>query len=114
MTDAIYNRTISIFRQAAQAGVGAIGYGGTTPAQQAQIATGISASIQLVKSKAANAAGLPTDVSTTEWRIFYRSTNMSLMSERDVIVDDLGRRFEVMGAYPNPFGYSALCRLLEL
>lgn len=114
MTDAIYNRTIAIFRQAAQAGVGAIGYGGTTPAQQAQIASDIAASIQLVKSKAANPAGLPADVPTTEWRIFFRSANPILMSESDVIVDDLGRRFEVMGAYPNAFGYSALCKLLEL
>jgi hypothetical protein len=111
---AIYDRVIAISRQAQQTGAGALGYGGTTPAQQLPVATGIAASIQLVKSKSNAPANLPTDVPTTEWKIFFRSTNRTLLLERDVITDDLGRRFEVIGAYPNPFGFSALCRLLEL
>ncbi|WP_042298960.1 hypothetical protein [Paraburkholderia kururiensis] len=111
---AIYDRVIAISRPANQTGVGAIGYGGATQGTLQQIASGIAASIQLVKSKAVNPAGLPGDVPTTEWRIFFRSTDLSLLSERYVISDDLGRRFEVLGAYPNVFGFSALCKLLEL
>jgi hypothetical protein len=36
------------------------------------------------------------------------------LQERYVIADALGRRFQVLGAYPNVFGFSALCKLLEL
>lgn len=110
----IYPRTISIARGAAQSGVGEIGYGGHVQADEDTLFTDIPASIQQKKEGGKPDAGLPGDTAKrTFWRIFFNLPNGSVNS-RDIIIDELGVRYEVMAPYWNSLGYNCLCERLEV
>ena len=110
----LYPRTISITRQAAPNAVGAVGYNGRAPVIMASIASGIPASIQLKSTGSKPGAGLPTDTAKRSyWRIYFAGA-LGLVTERDIITDDLGKRYQVTAATWSPLGYSALCDLLEV
>jgi hypothetical protein len=109
----LYPRTITIKRAAAQTGVGAIGYGGAIAAEEQMLIEGIPASIQNTRLGRESKVGLPTDVPQSIWKIFY-NVDAALVRERDIIYDDLGRRFRIIAANPHSLGYTSMCELLEV
>lgn len=109
----LYPRTITIKRTAPQTGVGAAGYGGTVAADETVIVADLPASIQSTRIGRENKVGLPQDVQQSIWRIFYKAA-ADLVRERDIVYDDLGRRFRIIAAYPHAMGYSSTCELLEV
>lgn len=107
----LYPRTVSIKRQTSVSGVGALGYGGETLATESFVATGLRAAIQS-SSNAARSELLPGSARGSSWYIFVRA-KLGSITERDVVVDDLGKRYQVTSAYYNSLGYKLTADLLD-
>ncbi len=107
----LYPRTISIYRSSNPSGAGLQPY--NDPNQLQVVAAGIPAAIQAKKELSTPPAGLPGDVRRrTYWNVEFRAT-MGAVRNTDVIVDDLGLRYQVTTAYWTPLGYNCLCETLE-
>lgn len=108
----IYPRTISIVRQVLSTAVGALPYRGETPSNETTVASGIPASIQRKKVGQKAMAGLPGDGNQSIWQILF-NLPIGTVNVRDVIVDELGVRYQVQAPYWNSMGYNCTCERLE-
>lgn len=86
------NRTINVLRPAAQAGVGAIGYGGDTVATETPLMTAWPASVLQGTKGEKSMAGLPMDDRNPWVQILLPAISGVNIRTSDVITDDLGRR----------------------
>jgi hypothetical protein len=112
----LYDRTISITRATAQTGAGLQGYGGDVEASETVIVSEIAAGIQPRRIGQKNDPNLPLDVTKAQWSIYFRLApgfDATTVQDRDFVTDDLGRRFQVVSAYPNPFGFMLHCVRME-
>lgn len=113
----IYPRTISVNRPKQESGFGVVnGYVAQAPSDETTVASGIPASIQAKAASSHNPAGLPSDSKAlTTWRVLTKRGTLAdgLVQNRDVVVDDLGRRFQVIAAYTNSLGACFLCEQME-
>lgn len=112
----IYPRIISIRRPNTDSAVGAQPYSGTTQANETQIAADLPASIQLQSKGGTPEAGTPSDAfSMSRYAVMipFFAAPLGLITERDIVVDDLGKRYQVVGAYWNSLGHNLSCTLLE-
>lgn len=112
----VYPRTVSILRQAAQTGFGALPPSGAGLALEQAIATGLPASIQHKSTGARPEAGLPADAANrTLWRVFIPLGGLTLgaVQRGDIVVDDLGQRYQVTAPYWNSLGHNLLAERLE-
>lgn len=113
----IYPRTISITRPGAQSST-AVGPQGQAPSSQrsleTSVASGIQASIQ-AKSGGNSPVGLPADGKQAFWRVLTpkKALTAGQVQDRDIIVDDLGRRFQVLADYTNSMGANFLVQRIE-
>ncbi len=102
----LYPRTISVYRPAAPSATGLQPYNDVSA--QTFVASGIPATIDLKKEVGTQPANLPGDTSRrTYWNINFKGA-LGLVLENDVIVDDLGQRYQVTGAYWTMLGYQVL------
>lgn len=108
----IFPRTITVKRHTATAGKGFVGYSGVTDGDLTVILSNVQASIQLKRSGGSPEAKLPADGDKTKWRIMFQAA-VGTVTENDLIIDDLGKRYQVKGAYWNSLGYQCACELLE-
>ena len=78
------------------------------------ILSGLRASIQ-EKGKASRMdLALPADTEGgANWSIFIPDATNGQIQNRDVIVDELGNRYQVGAAYWNSLGYRCRCKQLE-
>lgn len=106
----LYPRTITVWRLPKQVAAGAQGFLGQTDAgyvQQPQpTPVSIAAAVQMKKDSGSQPAKLPADVSKrVYWEILTapgpQPTNLE---SNDIVKDDLGRRFQVVGSYLTAFG----------
>ncbi len=117
----LYPREITIQRPAeiAPTTVGAVGYQGTTEAAETFVYGPVFASIIGTGAGTAlsgSSEHLPADSPIMHWNIFlpaYANTTVPLIMEQDVVYDDLGRRFQVVGAQPTPLGEKLICIRLK-
>ena len=111
----LYPRTVVIHRPAGQPGVGALGYGGQVVAQEAVIATDIPASIQLEREGQRNPTGLPGDAKQASHSVFIRRAVLPLgaVRSRDIVIDDLGKRYQVLDPYFDSLGHRLAVMVLE-
>lgn len=102
----IYPRTIAVHRPGAQSGEGALAYGGAGQSTESALKTGVPASIQLRREGQRNPTGLPGDGARPSWDVFTRRGTLVAgdVHDRDIFVDDLGRRFQVLGDYIDSLG----------
>lgn len=102
------NRSIKITRQQAQTAVGAIGYGGSVPSQEVDVlgAPGAfwPASI-LFGGKRQQGVGLPAGVQNVGWLILLPPSVPITIKSSDIVTDDLGRRYAVVGAELTDLGW---------
>lgn len=113
----LYPRTVTVRRPNPQTGTGAIGYGGETAANETALLFGqaFPASIQHRSGKGKQGGSLPADApSRADWYIFIRAPNNGDITENDIIVDDLGKRYQVIAAYWNSLGYRVSAELLQM
>ena len=112
----IYPRTISVKRPAANSGTGSIGYGGEIPSTETAIASGLPASIQHHSGQGRTVTGLPADAPKgADWYIFLKAAVAEgTITENDIVIDDLGKRYHVIAAYWAPLGYRRATTLLRM
>lgn len=113
----LYPRTISVRRPAQTGGVGIVaGYVAQTAAAETVVASAVAASIQAKAAGSHNPADLPADSKgVASWKIFTPRGALAdgVVLNRDVIADDLGRRFQIVAAYTHPLGGCFLCEQME-
>ena len=124
MTGFLYSRLIDIHRAVPVAVSGAANvatletpYSGTTVADETVIYAGIAASIQYDTRDMRLTAPLPADTARPGgWNIYIPGSAgipASGITENDIVIDEIGRRYQVEAAYPNPLGWKLHCRYLK-
>lgn len=114
----IYARTVSITRPNPLTGVGIVagGYSAVTKGNESTVATGLPASIQQTREPGSPEGRTPSDApDRTVWNVFIPAASAAngLITERDIVIDDLAKRYVVIAAYWNALGYRLRCELLE-
>lgn len=120
----IYSRTIAIHRPAVIAAPGSANvatlvsaYSGDTIASETVLFTGIAASIQYKDRDLRATAPLPADTTRPGgWNIYIpraAGIDEGAITENDVVIDEVGRRYQVEAAYPHPLGWKLHCRFLK-
>lgn len=99
------NRTINVLRPAAQAGVGAVGYGGDTIATETPLMTAYPASVLQGTKGEKNMAGLPMDDRNPWVQILLPAVSGITIRTSDIITDDLGRRMIASSAELTDLGW---------
>jgi hypothetical protein len=100
------NRIVNVFRPQQQSGVGAVGYGGDTVAQETPLITGYPASVLVGTKSDKSLVNLPGDVRNPAWAILLPvlPANTYLRNE-DVITDDQNRRYVISSAELTDLGW---------
>lgn len=100
------NRVVTVYRPQQQPGVGAVGYGGNTAANETAIITAFPASV-LQGTKGENGdVKLPGDVRNAWWSILLPNIPGAVyLRSDDVIVDEFARRYTVSSAEQTDLGW---------
>jgi hypothetical protein len=111
----LYPRTVAFNRPAAQSGVGAQPYGGQVVASETVVVTAVRASIQERREGTNNPVGLPGDAMRPTFYVFIPKAALALgvVLDRDIMIDDLGQRYQVVAPYWDSLGYRLTVLLLE-
>jgi hypothetical protein len=115
-TQALFDRTVAIHRPIKPTAVGAITYGGLLETQETVLFSGIPASIQTNRQRDRPIGNLPGDVLIRAiWNVYLPLgyANAGQIVERDVVVDDLGRRLQIFAAWAHILGWTLNAELLE-
>jgi hypothetical protein len=112
----IWNRVISVRRPQSSPVAGDGGYSGLQATNETVIASGIPASIQSA-SRGGTSEGIgrvPSDAGRSLWRIHIPvwAQPTAPINVRDVVIDDLGRRFQVAAPWLDSLGPCLLGELL--
>ena len=91
------NRTINVYRPQQQTGIGAVGYGGDTDANETLLMQQWPASLLRGSKGDRNGVNLPGDVRSPWWEILLPYAGVQIRTD-DVITCDLGRRYIVSSA----------------
>jgi hypothetical protein len=112
----LYPRTITVTRPNPETGFGAQPYSAVLPTDETQILSAVTASIQnRRKGMSGRGNDLPSDSGKTDWAIFIPFSQAALgsIAERDIVTDDLGKRYQVAAAWWDSLGYQLVCSLLQ-
>jgi hypothetical protein len=105
----LYPRIVSIRRQntPAAASVGSQSFGGESPANETVIATNVPASIQYDRVGRVTPSNLPASSGLPYIKILIPQTALPLgtINKNDIVVDDIGQRYQVMSNIFTNFGY---------
>ena len=113
----LFDRVISIRRPNKVTLVGAQPYSGLLPTAETVLFTGIAASIQFQPKRDRPLGNLPSDATTmAQWHIYVPAGSFvaGQVVERDVIADDIGRRFRIFAAWATALGWVLAVELLEV
>jgi hypothetical protein len=124
VTGFLYSRVIDIHRADPVAVSGAANvatleapYSGVTSTSETVLYTGVAASIQYKDRDLRLTAPLPADTTRPGgWNIYIPNSAgipASGITENDIVIDELGRRYQVEAAYPNPLGWKLHARFLK-
>ena len=112
----LYPRLATFLRPSGQQGVGALPYGGQTVFNEQPVAgaDNIRCSIQ-ERREGTQGSLTPGDGYKPTWYVFVPRAALAngTLQERDVMVDDLGKRFQVIAAYWDSLGYRLTIVSLE-
>lgn len=112
----VYARTVAIHRAVVDTSVGAGSYEGPTEANETVVLSNLPASIQQQRHIKVPDANLPSDAyNKAGFNVFLpkRAAKKGSIVERDIVVDDLGNRYQITGAYWNILGYNLTAELLQ-
>ena len=99
------NRVVSFARPQQQTGVGALGYGGTTAANETILATAWPCSILLDDKKYKSSVDLPGDVHDPWWSIIAPAIPGVTFRNGDIMTDDLSRKYVIGNAELTDLGW---------
>jgi hypothetical protein len=106
-------RTITLSRAAQQTGTGINGYGGNTVAGETTLLAGWPASVLKAPYGTRPEVNLPGDTIEPKWFLLLPSLVSTLgvtVVVRDIITDDLSRRYVVEAAEITELGWRIVCR----
>jgi hypothetical protein len=120
----LYPRTIEIHRPGVVAAPGSANvatlvasYSGETIATETVLFTGIPASIQYKDRDLRPTSPLPADATRPGgWNIYIplsAGIANGSVAENDIVVDEVGRRYQIEAAYNHPLGWKFHCRFLK-
>jgi hypothetical protein len=114
----VYPRVISLSRSNVPIDTGTANeYSGVRPDKEMLVAENVPASIQLLNPKSKPVTNLPADTSgRTYWRVLIPLGALALgaVETHDIVTDELGARYDVIGPYFNSLGYALLVERLEV
>lgn len=112
----LYPRTIAVHRPAAQSGGGKLPYGGQVRASETTVTTNVPASIQERKEGGNNQTRLPGDAKVPTHHVFIARGKLAngTVKTGDIIIDDLGIRYQVQAPYWDSLGYRLSVITLEV
>lgn len=99
------NRTVNVLRPQQQTGVGAVGYGGDTDANETPLMTGWAASVLQGTKGEKNEVNLPGDVRNPWWQILMPAFPSVTIRTSDIVTDEIGRRYIVSSAELTDLGW---------
>ncbi len=110
----LYPRTADFHRPGAQTGVGAQPYGGQIVGTETVIVTGVRCSIQ-ERREGTQGNLLPGDGSKPNYYVFIPESALAngTLRNRDILINDLGERFQVISNYWDSLGYRLSVVALE-
>ena len=109
----LYPRTASVSRQARNTTPGPQPYSGVTQASETLILAGIPARIQADRQGTAPDTKLAADAAGQSiWKIIFKLP-LGTVTERDIITDDLGKRYQVISADWGPLVTTCRCQIME-
>lgn len=103
-------RLVSVLRVVMDSAVGAIGYGGDTPATEQVLMSGWPASILQGTKGETNEAKLPGDVRVPWWIVLMPAWPGLVLRTSDIITDDLGRKYAISSAELTDMGWRMTAR----
>ena len=111
----MWPRTVSVVRSVANDGTGLQGESGARVGQETSVVSNLPASIQAQREGQRDPVGLPTDGTRPVWRIYLKpgAVALGVIRDRDIAVDDLGNRYQVVADYWDSLGYRLHCERLE-
>jgi hypothetical protein len=108
-----YPRVINISRQNANSAIGAQPYSGLSASNETVVASGIEARIQIQRQGSWPVAKLAGDaVGESVYRILFKSAD-GLVQDRDIITDDLGKRYQVVQFQWQPMITTCIAQIME-
>lgn len=114
----MYPRVVAITRPNSDLAPGYTpNYSGVLPSEETAVASGLPASIQLKKERGKPNANLPADqYAKTLWTVFIPAGHaaLGLIQDNDIVTDDLGVRYSVLGPYWNSLGYALVAERLDV
>jgi hypothetical protein len=99
------NRTINVLRPQQQTGVGAVGYGGDTDANETLLMQGWPASLLQGTKGEKNEVNLPGDVRNPWWQMLMPAFSGVVLQSADIVTDDIGRRYIISSAELSDLGW---------
>lgn len=99
------NRTVSIYRPQQQPGVGALGYGGDTAANETLLMRNWPASVLQGTKGEKGEVALPGDVRNPWWAILLPYYAGVTLRSGDIVTDDLSKRYVISSAELTDLGW---------
>lgn len=112
----IYPRTLRITRPERQGGAGLQPYLSEKTLSETLVVDGVPASIQLRREGTDNKTGLPADAKSPLWDVMiprWAGVVDGTVLDRDIVTDDLNRRFQVVADYADSLGPNFRVQRLE-
>lgn len=111
----LYPRQVTFYRRPKTTQAGPAGYGGIDPKDLDIIVGPIKANIQDKGTGRGGGVGSPADTVPAQWMIYTELGDVAdgQLCDRDIAVDDLGRRFQISGDYVHSMGGKFRCDRLE-
>jgi len=92
------NRALNVYRPQQQTGVGAVGYGGDTAANETALMQQWPASVLQGSKGEKNDTNLPGDVRMAWWTILMPAFAGVVLRSDDILTDELSRRYVISSA----------------
>ena len=99
------NRTINVLRPQQQTGLGAVGYGGDTDANETALMTAWPASVLQGTKGEKGEVSLPGDTRSPWWAILLPAVAGVTLRTSDIVTDDLSRRYVISSAELTDLGW---------
>lgn len=109
----LYPRTITIKRAKTDASPGAQPYSGTTPTNEDTLFQNIAAHIEAEKAGAAPPSNLPANSQGEPIYLIIFKLPLGAVADRDIIVDDLNLRYQVISTDWGPLVTTCRSKKLE-
>jgi hypothetical protein len=109
----LYPNTISISRPNQNTSIGTQPYSGVARTAETLIASRIAANVYVDRQGQVPVAKLPADAAgQSTWKIVFKGAK-GLARSRDIITDELGRRFQVIAADWGSLATTCRAQILE-